>query len=241
MTVCRPGARQARARWGCHTVCAVAGLFLLVAPSSLRAQAGPVSAEIAIVSDYRFRGVSASERGPALQGSIDVQSNNGFVAGVWASTIADYHGSNIELDIYAGARRKLGGFDITLSAYGFVYPGGERVNTYDVEALVIRDFGAGSSETLVAIAPRQANSRRTNLYVAETIVIPVWHDGPVVRAHLGWEDGIVRSKWDMSFGFIQNFDAFQLSLMYVATNYDEGNQAGANGRAGVVGSVRVKF
>ncbi|AOH85631.1 hypothetical protein AWL63_18490 [Sphingomonas panacis] len=147
----------------------------------------------------------------------------------------------MELDIYAGVRRKLGGFDITLTAYGFVYPGGKRVNTYDFEALIIRDFGVGSSETLIAVAPGQANSRRTNLYIAETIAIPVWHDGPAARAHLGWEDGMVHSKWDMSFGVIQNFDAFQLSLMYVVTNYAGHDQASTNGQAGLVGSVRVKF
>lgn len=226
---------------GGHAVCALAVTIVLAASSAARAQISAAAPEIAIVSDYRFRGISASERSPALQGSIDIESDKGFVAGLWASTISDYHGSNIELDIYAGVHRKVEGFDITLSAYGFVYPGGQRVNTYDFEALVARDFSVGSSETLIALAPRQANASRTNLYVAETIIIPIWRNGPVARAHLGWEDGMFDSKLDWSLGISQSFDELQLSVAYIGTNFGGDNQAGANGRASLVGAIRIRF
>ena len=46
-----------------------------------------VSATVTGVSDYRFRGVSSSDRDPAIQGSIDLNFR-GFYVGAWASSIA---------------------------------------------------------------------------------------------------------------------------------------------------------
>ena len=46
-----------------------------------------VSATVTGVSDYRFRGVSSSDRDPAIQGSVDL-NYRGFYVGAWASSIA---------------------------------------------------------------------------------------------------------------------------------------------------------
>lgn len=74
------------------------------------AEIGPenFSAYATLTSDYRFRGISQSSRDPALQGGVDFQHENGFFAGVWASTIdfaAEAMRSNprdIEINYYVG-------------------------------------------------------------------------------------------------------------------------------------------
>ena len=46
-----------------------------------------VSGNVALVTDYRFRGVSLSAGDPAIQGGIDVSHASGFYIGTWGSSI----------------------------------------------------------------------------------------------------------------------------------------------------------
>jgi len=73
--------------------------------SSELTQAG-VSANVAMTSDYRFRGISQSAEAFALQGGFDYQNDNGFHAGLWSSSvdfqIQTVDDASTELDIYAG-------------------------------------------------------------------------------------------------------------------------------------------
>src|SRR5262245_3829130 len=43
-----------------------------------------------VVSDYRFRGISQTDKDFALQGTISVSHKSGFYATVWGSSIDDY-------------------------------------------------------------------------------------------------------------------------------------------------------
>ena len=60
-----------------------------------------VSGSVAFVSDYVFRGISQSDGGPAVQGSLD-WTNDMFYAGVWGSSIDLGVGESMEFDLYVG-------------------------------------------------------------------------------------------------------------------------------------------
>jgi uncharacterized protein (TIGR02001 family) len=47
-----------------------------------------VTGSVALVSDYRFRGVSQSDKGFALQGGVNVNHESGVYAGFWGSNLA---------------------------------------------------------------------------------------------------------------------------------------------------------
>ena len=87
-----------------------------------------LSFNAALTSDYRYRGISQTRLGPALQAGADLVHNaSGLYAGAWASTIkwtTDAGGDgDIEIDLYAGKRGDLGkgvGYDIGMLSY--VYP-----------------------------------------------------------------------------------------------------------------------
>ncbi|MDC8760587.1 TorF family putative porin [Janthinobacterium fluminis] len=71
-----------------------------------------VSYNLALTSDYRYRGLSQSRLDPALQGGADYVNNpTGLYAGVWASTIKwtkDLGGKgSVEIDVYAGKRGEI--------------------------------------------------------------------------------------------------------------------------------------
>ena len=91
------------------------------------------SANVALTTEYRFRGISQSNENPAIQGGFDVAHESGFYIGTWGSTVdfdfseADggYNGS-LELDYYAGYGAEINddwSWDIGYMYYD--YPGDE--------------------------------------------------------------------------------------------------------------------
>ncbi|GAN00012.1 hypothetical protein U91I_03675 [alpha proteobacterium U9-1i] len=85
--------------------------------------AGEISANIGLTTDYVFRGVSLSGNDPAVQGGFDWNSSSETIyAGVWGSSLS----SGMEMDVYAGWTPDLGGpFSLDLGAIGYFYPGAD--------------------------------------------------------------------------------------------------------------------
>ena len=85
---------------------AKSALFAATMLSAVSASAVEVSGNVAIGSDYFFRGVDQSF-GPAVSGGFDASFENGAYAGTWASSVgfgADDAGNQggLELDYYVG-------------------------------------------------------------------------------------------------------------------------------------------
>ena len=95
-----------------------------------------ISGNVALTSDYRFRGISQSNDDIAVQGGFDLAWDNGIYVGTWASSInfgeidanengkPDYDGS-LELDYYIGWASDIGdsGFGIDVGYLYYDYPG----------------------------------------------------------------------------------------------------------------------
>lgn len=63
-------------------VCLILPGSALVSPA-----AAQTTANIGVVSNYLWRGVTQTDDGPAVQGGIDYSSKGGFVAGAWLSNV----------------------------------------------------------------------------------------------------------------------------------------------------------
>lgn len=84
------------------------------------------SANLGLLTDYRFRGISQTDKKPALQGGFDLAHESGIYIGNWNSNIdsAMYNGANLEMDFYGGWKKSFdGGFGIDLGAIYYYYPG----------------------------------------------------------------------------------------------------------------------
>jgi len=95
---------------------------LISAAFSVQAQESPISANVALTSDYIYRGVSQTSGGSAIQGGFDFASESGFYVGTWASSIT--FDDSIEIDYYGGFSGALTdevGYDIGFLYYD--YPG----------------------------------------------------------------------------------------------------------------------
>lgn len=61
-----------------------------------------VSMNVALTTDYMFRGISQTQNDGAIQGGLDVVHDSGLYAGVWGSNV-DFGGdASVEFDYYAG-------------------------------------------------------------------------------------------------------------------------------------------
>ena len=83
---------------------------------------------VTLVSDYRFRGISQTYKGPALQGGFDYAHSSGFYLGNWNSNVASQvytGGSSIEMDFYGGYKRSFGGFGFDIGYLYYDYPNAE--------------------------------------------------------------------------------------------------------------------
>jgi uncharacterized protein (TIGR02001 family) len=104
-------------------------------PSVASAEDNPLSFNVSLTSDYRYRGISQSRLQPALQGGADYAPASGFYVGTWLSTIKwikdageigafDSGSTNVEWDLYGGYKGELQkdlGYDVGILAY--VYNG----------------------------------------------------------------------------------------------------------------------
>ena len=91
------------------------------------------TANVALTTNYLFRGVSLSDNDPAIQGGFDFDNDNGFYAGLWGSSIASAGGesSGLELDLYAGfSGTTARGYDWDVGLITYTLPGsdGEDLN-----------------------------------------------------------------------------------------------------------------
>lgn len=114
------------------TIIAIALAASFAAPSF--AEETPVhnfTANVGVVTDYVFRGISQSQHQPAVQGGVDYAHSSGLYVGVWGSTIkwvnrsdfAYQKDNNLELDLYGGYKGAVGDFTYDVGAIRYFYPG----------------------------------------------------------------------------------------------------------------------
>jgi uncharacterized protein (TIGR02001 family) len=100
----------------------IIGVAMLASAAMSGAANAEVSGNVALVTDYVFRGVSLSDNGPAVQGGFDwTSASEAFYAGVWGSSLS----AGMELDVYAGWTPSTGPINWDLGAIGYFYPGAD--------------------------------------------------------------------------------------------------------------------
>jgi len=96
----------------------------------------PITANVTVVNDYRYRGMSQSNFKPAIQGGFDYAHESGFYIGNWNSSISwisdgypPSTGTNtvsapLEMDFYAGFKKELigAGFASDVGVLQYYYP-----------------------------------------------------------------------------------------------------------------------
>lgn len=193
----------------------ILGSALLAAPAFAQEEESDitVSGSVALVSEYRFRGVDLSDSDPAIQGSIGVSHSSGLYVGTWASSLDEATGyGHTEIDFYAGWKGEVTpGVTLDAGATYYFYPNALPGDYDIIEFYTKAGFGIGpASLTLgVAYAPEQDSldfgGPRDNLYLSADVGVGIPDTPLSLTAHAGYTDGSLtytaNSKaWDWSVG-----------------------------------------
>ena len=215
---------------------AVAGLSL-AAPAMAQSdgeEAGSevtVSANVALTTDYRFRGVSLSDGDPALQGGFDVAHDSGFYVGTWASSIKGGPSyGDLELDIYAGWSGSLTeAVSVDLGVLYYLYPTedlGLDTDYIEPYASLSTTLGPAEATVGVAYAPKQDSlGGDDNLYLYTDMGFGIPNSPITLNGHLGYTDGALAPPFlagttddtglDWSIGASVAKGNFELGVSYI--------------------------
>lgn len=99
---------------------------LLAATTLVSAYAqAELSANVAVTSNYLWRGMTQTDDSPAIQAGLDYADASGFYAGTWVSNV-DFGGDeDFELDLYGGYTGTAGDWGYDVGYIYFAYPGAE--------------------------------------------------------------------------------------------------------------------
>jgi uncharacterized protein (TIGR02001 family) len=129
-----------------------------LAPGLAAAQQAPASphtltGNVGLFSQYIFRGLTQTNREPALQGGFDYSHSSGLYAGTWASNVswlrdggAYSAGGSGEFDFYGGFKGSFGKSDFTwdIGTLYYYYPGDANTaaNALNIKANTWEVYGA---------------------------------------------------------------------------------------------------
>jgi uncharacterized protein (TIGR02001 family) len=215
--------------------------------ASAAAPASPFTANVGLVSDYVWRGISQTSHAPAIQGGFDYAHSSGFYAGVWgsnvswivdtATTLNGVGSAGLELDTYLGFKNSFAedfSYDVGFIRYN--YPGSytpvanlAKADTDEIYGAIgykwlsaKYSYGLGQFLTL-------PGAQGTN-YIDLTATYPIADSGFTVAAHVGKQTykgttaaalaaaGNTPTYTDYKVGVTKDFSGYVLGLAYTSTN-----------------------
>ena len=221
-----------------------------------------------VVSDYRFRGISQTDRNFAVQGSLTVSHASGFYATVWGSSVDDYvtasGQSNQEIDLIVGFKKTFGSATFDIGALYYVYPktrlAGDKSSSDFIEPYLAISGTAGpvTAKATVNWAPKQKAlaldqgasgllPSQDNVYIAGDFSAAVPTTPLSLTAHIGHTFGpswlsIGNEYTDWGVGATLTYKALTLGVQYVDTDGDFITPSGKNAsKGGVVATLGVSF
>tara|TARA_B100000242_G_scaffold189312_1_gene136252 strand:+ start:972 stop:1592 length:621 start_codon:yes stop_codon:yes gene_type:complete len=96
-------------------------------------QAAEFESNVALSSDYIWRGMTQTAEEPAISGGFDIAGESGLYFGTWASNVEFGDGAALELDWYAGYASELdNGFSYDIGYLAYTYPGEDSLDFEEI-------------------------------------------------------------------------------------------------------------
>lgn len=223
-----------------------------------------INGTAAVVSDYRFRGISQTDGNFAVQGGATISHSSGFYVSFWGSSVDDYvtaHGTaHQELDLIAGYKHTVNGATFDIGALYYVYPGtrleGDPTSSDFIEPYASVSYGIGpvTAKATVNYAPKQkalalnqTGPKNDNLYLAGDLSAAIPNTPIGLTGHIGHTWGpswlsIGDEYTDWNLGATLTHKQLTLGISYVDTDGDFITPTGKNAsKSGVVGSLSFSF
>ena len=227
-----------------------------------------VTGNVALITDYRFRGLSQSAGDPAIQGGINLNHSSGFYVGVWSSSI-DF--SNLgpvpdavygaqEVDLFGGWTGSVAsGVTADVGLLYYAYPNGHigKAEFFDPYVTVSTTLGPVTAKVGANYAWKQAalnfdgGGNDDNLYLFGELSGGIPKTAISLAAHLGYTKGALSPKFatGVSAGYDGGLD-YSLGATYgITPNLSAGvSYIGVDGASisgysndAVVGTLKLAF
>jgi uncharacterized protein (TIGR02001 family) len=206
-----------------------ATLTLTALPSISYAQ---FSANIGLVSDYRYRGISQTRLKPAIQGGLDYGFAGGFYVGVWATNIKwikDFGSDgDVEIDLYGGWKGEIAK-DLTLDVgvLTYQYPSNELDPSADTTELYgALTYGPATLKYSHAVTNTFANPDSKNSFYLDLSAGFDIGGGFTLTPHVGYQKikgpfSDEATYTDYSLGVSKDFAGFIVSATVIGTDADK--------------------
>ncbi|MCB2264081.1 MAG: TorF family putative porin [Candidatus Thiosymbion ectosymbiont of Robbea hypermnestra] len=209
------------------TGAAVAILALSGGPmgTALAAPESPheISANVALTSNYMFRGISQTNNGAAIQGGFDYEyTPYDLYAGVWASNVDSssrgYNGAGMELDFYAGWAPSWKNLDLDFGYVRYQYPRTE-TSTNDTDEFYFGlsyDVGDYFTPGYTTYYSDDFFGGGSAWYHDLSLAIPLI-EGVSLNGHYGWNrfDTSRNNYDDFSIGIATEYSGFGFDVSWV--------------------------
>lgn len=208
------------------------------------------------VSDYRFRGISQTDRRFAPQATFSLSHASGLYGTVWTSSIREYvaNGSDAEIDFILGYKKSFGATTVDGGVVYYVYPdsGGVDLNFVEPYLSVSQAVGPATVKGIVNWAPRQKSlsldgvTKESGLYVAGDASLAVPGTPVSLTAHVGrsFRENYItfgETYTDWSLGASVTHKNLTAGITYVDTDATMFSTTRNVSKAGLVASLGVAF
>ncbi|MBT2188555.1 TorF family putative porin [Sphingobium nicotianae] len=192
-----------------------------------------ITGNVALVSDYRFRGFSQSSQNAAIQGGITATHDSGFYVGTWGSSITFAGGT--EIDLFAGWSKAITpGVTLDVGLLYYLYPkhGGGDTDFFEPYVNLTGAIGPAtlkvgvnygwSQDALANLKTGVGNSDEIYIHAEPSLAIPGTPFG--VNGHLGYASsdafpgGTDGEVVDWSLGATATYKMLTFGVSYVDTN-----------------------
>lgn len=189
---------------------------------------------VGFVSDYRYRGISQTEKKAALQGGFDYSHESGLYVGTWASNVSWFDNltdgeaqNSLEWDFYGGYKMPVGPVTLDFGVLQYYYPGSQvdgvvSPNTFEGYVGVSWEFltfkYSHSFSNLFGFSDSKGSQ-----YYDLSASYDVWN-GFIVGAHIGRQHVAHNGAFsynDWKVGVTKEVLGLNVGLSYIGTDTDK--------------------
>jgi uncharacterized protein (TIGR02001 family) len=214
-----------------------------------------ITGAAAVVSQYKFRGLTQSDSKPTVQATFTVSHKSGFYISMWGSGGAgnrDDGNGNVyaspnngtEIDVYGGYTHTFAKSGITLDGglYGYIYPNETANNIFEVYGDISKAYGPITMKAGLNWAPKQdyfttfATPTQYSMYeYGELGYTPTQMPALTFHGHLGHTGGglnFVKEYIDYTVGVGYKWKSLTFDISAVGTNISHSDVRNALGPIG---------
>lgn len=209
-----------------------------------------ITANVALASDYVFRGVSQTREDPAVQGGFDITHDTGLFAGIWSSNVdfvdggANNDEADQEVDLYLGYGQSISeNFSFDTSVYRYIYPGTAKGFDLDYTELLASLYFQDSLSATIGYSEDVFGTSEDGIYyqVAGSLPLPYEFVFGAAIGYYDLDDAYNNSYTDWNVGVGRSFGSFTVDVVYHDTSSDAEKIFGDVADRRVVLSLKANF